>query len=96
MEARDFAINAQVRQVLRRHWVCAEAIDIGTTCGVVLLRGQLALEPGGGLDLDEEAARVRFLGQLRGEVRAIPGVVDVVMEFHRHRGVADGRTGTDR
>jgi hypothetical protein len=83
----DFAINARVRQVLTRRWVLTEGLEVGTTDGVVLIKGQLEREPGGltmGTDAD---AGDRFVRRLRSEIKAIPGVTDVVMEI---RGVERG------
>ncbi len=76
----DFAINAKVRQVLARRWVQMKGLEVGTTDGVVLIKGRLEREPGG-LTLQGDAlAQERFLWRLRSELRAIPGVADVVMD----------------
>ena len=83
MGGTDFAISARVRRVLTRRWVRAESLEIGVTEGVVLLKGFLAVEPGGGANLDDDAARARFLRRLRHDFLGIPGVVDVVMDLHR-------------
>ncbi len=76
----DYAINARVRQVLRRRWVRGDGLEIGTTDGVVLLRGPLELEPVSCREDEDSLDRERFLWRLRSELKAIPGVVDVVME----------------
>lgn len=75
----DFAINAKVRQVLARRWVIPEKLEVGTTDGVVLLKGHLEREPAGPGTEDVDA-RGLFLRRLRTELKAIPGVVDVVMD----------------
>jgi hypothetical protein len=75
----DFAINAQVRRALARRWIRSECLDIGTTDGVVLVKGRLELEPGGSQPVDRE----RLIRRLRTDLTAIPGVMDIVMEFHR-------------
>ncbi len=77
----DFAINAKVRQVLARRWVQSEGLEVGTTDGVVLLKGRVEREPGGGSAAGDGVARDRFLWRLRSELRAIPGVVEVVMDM---------------
>jgi hypothetical protein len=77
--AADFAINARVRQVLTRRWVRRDQLEIGTTEGVVVLKGQIEREPGTP-ETEDDAARERFLHRLRSELKAIPGVVDVVMD----------------
>ena len=78
----DFEINARVRQVLARRWVVQHELEIGTTDGVVVLKGRLAREPGGPAAADCPEARETFLRRLRSELKGIPGVVDVVMELH--------------
>ena len=76
----DFAINAKVRHLLARRWVRNDGLEIGTTNGVVFLRGLLCREPGGPLEEETPLARERFLWRLRTELLAIPGVVEVVMD----------------
>jgi hypothetical protein len=78
----DFGINGRVRHVLAKRWVRSETLEIGVTEGVVLLKGYLDLEPGGGADLTNGGARARFLRRLRGDLLGIPGVTDVVMDLH--------------
>lgn len=77
----DFAINARVRQVLARRWVIPHGLDVGTTDGVVLMKGRVEREPGGPVGTGAEDARERFLRRLRSEIKAIPGVVEVIMEI---------------
>ncbi len=88
MASEDFAVNARVRQLLARHWVRQERLEVGTTDGVVLLKGCLELEPGGAISLEDERSRQRFVQRLRGDIAAIPGVADLVMELHRAEGEA--------
>lgn len=77
----DFAINARVRQVLTRRWVRTDGLEVGTTAGVVLIKGRIEREPGGlALGGDGDAGD-RFVRRLRSEIKAIPGVTDVVMEI---------------
>jgi hypothetical protein len=77
--AADFAINARVRQVLTRRWVRRDQLEIGTTDGVVVLKGQIEREPAA-VETEDPGAQERFLWRLRAELKAIPGVVDVVMD----------------
>jgi hypothetical protein len=76
----DFAINAKVRHVLARRWVRKDGLEVGTTDGVVFLRGNLDREPGGPPEEENPMARERFLWRLRNELLAIPGVMEVVMD----------------
>ena len=77
----DFAINAKVRQLLARRWVRIEGLEVGTTAGVVVIKGCLEREPGG-LSMGNDAdVGDRFVRRLRGELKAIPGVADVVLEI---------------
>lgn len=76
----DFAINAKVRHVLARRWVKKDGLEVGTTDGVVFLRGTLEREPGGPLEEENPMARKRFLWRLRNELMAISGVMEVVMD----------------
>jgi hypothetical protein len=78
----DFAINARARRAIARRWIRCDHLDVGTTDGVVLVKGRLELEPGGPELVDRE----RLIRGLRSDLTAIPGVVDVVMEFHRGEG----------
>lgn len=78
----DFAINARVRQVLTRRWVRTDGLDVGTTDGVVLIRGRLEREPGGLTLSSDPDAGERFARRLKSEIKAIPGVTDVLMEIH--------------
>jgi len=89
MASVDYAIQARVRQLLARHWVRAEGLVVGTTEGVVVLKGPLAVEPGGGTRLDDPLQRARFLQRLRTEVAAIPGVREVVLEMGSDLGTED-------
>lgn len=82
MSERDFAINARVRRTLGRRWVRPEWLDVGTTDGVVFVKGPLEVEPG----FREPFDRERLIRQLRSDLRAIPGVVDVVLEFRAPQG----------
>lgn len=82
----DFAINAQVRRVLTRRWVRTDGLEVGTTDGVVLIKGSLDREPGSLTMSAEPDARDRFVRKLRGELMAIPGVTQVVLEFHPAEG----------
>jgi hypothetical protein len=82
----DFAINANVRRALARRWVRAERLEVGVTEGVVLLRGPLEVEAGGGADLAEPDARGRFLRRLRSDLLGLKGVTDVVMDVQRMEG----------
>jgi hypothetical protein len=82
----DFAINARVRQTLARRWIQHQSLEVGTTDGVVLVKGRLVMEPGGLEDPQEGFPRERFVRRLKTELAAIPGVVDVVVEFHRSDG----------
>ncbi len=77
----DFAINAKVRQVLSRRWVNLGGLEVGTTNGVVLLRGNLDREPGGPVEMETPMARTRFLSRLRSELMAINGVLEVEMNI---------------
>ena len=85
MASVDYAIHARVRQLLARHWVCPDRLLVGTTEGVVVLKGDLAVEAGGGVRLDDPLQRARFLQRLRSEVAAIPGVEGVVLDLNRCR-----------
>jgi hypothetical protein len=78
----DFGINGHVRRVLAKRWVRSETLEIGVTEGVVLLKGFLDLEPGGGIDLADGDARARFMRRLRSDLLGISGVTDVVMDLH--------------
>jgi hypothetical protein len=82
MSTPDYAINAQVRRVLSRRWIRQQSLDVGTTDGVVLVRGRLEVEPGGPEVVDRDGLEWR----VRRELARIPGVVDVVVEFHRPEG----------
>ncbi len=82
MPQNDFGINGRVRRVLAKRWVRSEPLEIGVTEGIVLLKGFLDLEPGGGIDMADAAARTRFLRRLRSDLLGIPGVTDVVMDLH--------------
>ena len=81
MREKDFAIHARVRRALARRWVRADRLEIGTTEGVVLLKGRLETEPGDRADSAGNEAWGRFVQDLSRELRAIPGVVDVVLEI---------------
>ena len=85
MAARDFAINARVRRTLNRRWIRPQRLDVGTTDGVVFVKGPLEVEPGFREPLDRE----HLIRQLRSELQAIPGVVDVVLEFRATQGEAN-------
>ena len=76
----DFAINARVRQVLSRRWVNLQGLEVGTTAGVVVLKGKLERELDGARGTMDREAYERFLWRLRSELKAIPGVSDVAME----------------
>lgn len=78
----DFAINARVRHVLARRWVQTDGLEVGTTDGVVLIKGRIEREPGGLTLASDTDAGDRFVHRLRSEIKAIPGVTDVVMEIH--------------
>ncbi len=82
-ESADYSINARVMQVLARRWVDLSGIEVGTTGGVVLIKGDLEREPGG-WDANDDLSRERFVHGLRTAIREIPGVVDVVMELDEH------------
>jgi len=77
----DFAINAKVRQLLNRRWVNLAGLEVGTSDGAVFLRGQLEREPGGSVESETPMARDRFLHRLRNEIKAISGVLEVVMDI---------------
>jgi len=83
VSAEDFAINARVRQALARRWIRHQGLEVGTTDGVVLVKGRLDMEPGGPDVPGEDFPQERLVRRLRADLVAIPGVVDVVMEFHR-------------
>jgi hypothetical protein len=83
----DYTINARVMQILTRRWVTLSTVEVGTTDGVVLIKGALEREPGGWEEADD-LSRQRFLHSLRTAVRGIPGVVDVVMELNAPEGEA--------
>lgn len=76
----DYAINARVRQVLSRRWVKLQDLEVGTTDGVVVLKGKLERELDGARGSMDREAYERFLWRLRSELKAIPGVTDVAME----------------
>ena len=76
----DFAINARVRQLLTRRWVNRNGLEVGTTEGVVLLKGPIEREPAGVSSDQDPIAHEQFLWRLRTELKAIPGVIDVVIE----------------
>ncbi len=80
-EAADFAINARVRHILTRRWIKREGLQIGTTDGVVVVRGPLERESAGPGIEESQTAHDQFLRRLRTELLGIPGVVDVVMEI---------------
>lgn len=80
-ESADYSINARVMQVLARRWVSLSGIEVGTTGGVVLIKGTLEREPGG-WEANDDLARERFVHGLRSAIRGIPGVVEVVMELN--------------
>jgi hypothetical protein len=82
---RDFAINARVRRTLGRRWIRPQRLDVGTTDGVVFVKGPLEVEPG----FREPFDRERLIRQLRSDLQAIPGVVDVVLEFRATQGEAN-------
>jgi hypothetical protein len=82
---RDFAINARVRRTLGRRWIRPQRLDVGTTDGVVFVKGPLEVEPG----FREPFDRERLIRQLRSDLQAIPGVVDVVLEFRTTQGEAN-------
>jgi hypothetical protein len=85
----DFAINAKVRQLLARRWVRTEGLEVGTTDGVVVIKGPLEREPGSLTMASDPDARDRFVWRLKSELRAIPGVTEVVLEVHStERGTA--------
>lgn len=78
----DFAINAKVRQLLARRWVCVDGLEVGTTDGVVVIKGSLEREPGSLTMGSDSDVGDRFVRRLRGELKAIRGVTDVVLEVH--------------
>ena len=80
MSTEDFAINARVRRVLARHWVDPSSLEIGTTDGIVVLRGPLELVPGSMVDPEDPDARDSIVNRLRHEIRSIPGVSEVIIE----------------
>lgn len=82
----DFAINAQVRQLLARRWVQTERLEVGTTDGVVVIKGNLDREPGSLTMSADPDARDRFVRKLRCELKSIPGVTEVVLEVHPMEG----------
>lgn len=69
MSAQDFRINAAVKSLIQRRWMSAEEIDFGTTNGVVYLRGSVP----------PDGAPSPLLAHIASEVRALPGVRDVVI-----------------
>jgi hypothetical protein len=83
--APDFAIQARVRRTLARRWIQAEGLDVGTTDGVVFVKGWLEVEPGHPVPFDRE----RLIRGIRSDLSAIAGVVDVVLEFHREPGESE-------
>ncbi|MFH1143088.1 MAG: hypothetical protein V1774_00920 [Candidatus Eisenbacteria bacterium] len=87
MASIDYAINARVRQVLARHWIHPESLQVGTAEGIVVLKGPLVVEPGGGVNLDDTVHRARLVQRLRSEVEGIPGVRQVVFQLDSGQGV---------
>jgi hypothetical protein len=81
MPNKDYVINARVRRVLARHWIEPSNLEVGTTDGVVVLKGRLALELEDGACLTDPLRCARVLRRLKADVAAIPGVHEVVMEL---------------
>jgi osmotically-inducible protein OsmY len=69
----DFRINAAVQNLLQRRWAGAAHLDFGTTNGVVYLRGSM---PGAAVS---DASPPALLRHIESEIRALPGVRDVVI-----------------
>ena len=57
-----------------------QGLEVGTTDGVVVLKGKLERELDGGRDEMDPEAYERFLWRLRSELKAIPGVTEIAME----------------
>ncbi|MBP7669501.1 MAG: hypothetical protein KA123_02875 [Candidatus Eisenbacteria bacterium] len=84
----DYAINARVRRVLARHWIDPGSFEVGTTDGVVVMKGRpsFAME---GEEFRDPLRCARMLQRLKSEVAAIPGVNDVVVDLHGGEGAED-------
>ncbi len=82
----DFTIHARVRQVLTRRWVRTDGLEVGTTDGVVVIKGSLDREPGGFTVGSDPAVRERFIKSLTRELKGIPGVTEVVLELRPSEG----------
>ena len=96
MAVSDVVINARARRVLARHWVAPEGLEVGTTDGVVVVKGRLVLEPEGGAGLGDLLRRARLLQGLRSELAGIAGVRQVLIDVDGGQGVeTDDMEGGD-
>ena len=75
MSQQDFRINASVMTVLTRRWVDTARLDVGTTNGVVYIRGAV---PPQAPNAPATTAGSALLGDIEREIRSLPGVRDVV------------------
>ncbi|MBD3237811.1 MAG: hypothetical protein GF330_14000 [Candidatus Eisenbacteria bacterium] len=92
MSTSDFAIQARVQRLLARHWIRTDCLEVGTTQGVVVLKGRLEYLLGGSLGAEcvaEQASQA-----LRAAIRRLPGVVDVAMQVREPQKTEPPCTGT--
>lgn len=79
MKAEDYAIAARVRRTLARLWIRTDTLEIGTTEGVVLLKGRLEFASRAGVRSGEGWEHTQ--SRLGVALRTIPGVVDIVLQL---------------
>ena len=83
MSVEDYRINACVRGALVRHWIDMSRVHLGTVNRVVYLNGVLHQDYGprqcGGQD--ETERMLALIKRVEEEIRAIPGVKDLVFNL---------------
>ena len=89
----DFAIQARVRRLLARHRMRTDCLEIGTTQGVVVLKGRLERAPG--VPRREDDDWEREVRELAAAIRALPDVVDVATQLHEPERMDPPCTGTE-
>lgn len=93
LSGNDFAIHARVRRLLTRRWIRTDCLEIGTTQGVVLLKGRLEAIPGAPRQGD--GSWQREVQELAVAIRALPEVVDVAMQLREPERMNSPCRGTE-
>lgn len=77
----DARIHSRVRSILFRRWVDAKSLHIGTVDGVVHIEGELKQSLSLAPSIGEGRPPLQFVRKIEREIRAIPGVRDVVFSI---------------